>query len=191
MAVHDNYVRVVVESPEQLRLWLEKHGDTEPGAWLQRVKKSSDPTRYVSQPQVARELLCFGWIDGLMRSLDADRSLLMVTPRRKGSIWSAVNKRFVSELEAAGLMHPAGRAVIERAKEDGSWTILDDIEALVVPEDLGAALEEQGLGQAWETWPKSAKKGVLWSLKSAKRAPTRARRLAKALAHLTDGTRPG
>lgn len=191
MAVHDDYPQVPISSRAQLRAWLEANHASCPGAWLVRVRKAVDPDAYVSQGEVARECLCFGWIDSQIRRLDEDHNALKITPRRAGSMWSRVNKEFVEELEAVGLMTAAGRAAIAAARADGSWSLLDEVEALVVPEDLAAALEaEPALARAWEAWPDSIKKQVLWQLVSAKRPPTRARRLAHALEKARAGERP-
>ena len=104
--------------------------------------------------------------------------MLILAPRKKGSTWSRVNERIIEELEAEGLIHPAGRAAIDRAKADGSWTVLDDVEALVIPGDLARALADTpGARETYEAWPHSIKKAVLWGLKSAKTPATRERRL--------------
>lgn len=84
MAVHDDYPQVPVSSRGELRRWLEANHDSAQGAWLVRVRKAVDPQAYVSQGEVARECLCFGWIDSQIRGLDETRSLMKITPRRRG-----------------------------------------------------------------------------------------------------------
>jgi uncharacterized protein YdeI (YjbR/CyaY-like superfamily) len=191
MSIKDQYPRVPIESRAQLRTWLTQNHDRCDGVWLVRSRKAARPDRYVSQADIAREGLCFGWIDSQIRRLDDERNLLLFTPRRKGSMWSKVNKQFVVELTAAGLLTPAGQAVIDAAKADGSWTVLDDVEALVVPPDLAEALATTPGAQAgYNAWPDSAKKIVLWGLKSAKRPATRARRLAGYVQKAVAGERP-
>lgn len=109
--------------------------------------------------------------------------MVWFSPRRKGSIWSAINKAHLVELEARGELQPSGVAVIERAKADGSWSILDSVEALEKPADLQAALDDDPVAAAgWEAQTKGRKKEHLWALKSAKRPATRSKRLAKAVA---------
>jgi len=133
---------------------------------------------YVSWDDLVTELLCFGWIDSLKHRVDDDRSRQYVSPRKPGGNWSGINKRKVAALQRAGLMIDAGRAVIARAKRDGSWTFLDDIEALAVPADLDALLASDAEAAAnFEAFPRSAKMQFLHWLKTAKTEATRAKRL--------------
>ena len=85
----------------------------------------------------------FGWIDSIARKLDDDRTMLWFSPRKPGSGWARPNKERVERLTAAGLMTPAGQRVIDAARADGSWSRLDDVENLVVPDDLAAALDSR------------------------------------------------
>ena len=173
--------QVEVTSLEQLRTWLQENHATSSGVWLLTWKKHAGD-KHISWGDFVPELLCFGWIDSQARGVDADRTSRRITPRRKGSIWSAINKRHLERLEAEGRVRPAGLAVIEAAKADGSWTFLDDIDALIEPEDLREALE--GRRSQWEARPVSFRKGALFQLKSAKRPVTRAKRLERLLAEL-------
>ena len=91
---------------------------------------------------------------------------------------SGLNKRKLEVLFAEGRMHPRGIAVVEAAKADGSWTLLDDVEALVIPDDLAAALDENQTARShFDGFRDREKMGILWWLKSAKRAETRAKRV--------------
>ena len=165
-----------MRSRAELRAWLEANHATSGPLWVVVYKKHHE--HYVSWDDLVSELLCFGWIDSLKHRVDDDRSRQYVTPRKPGSNWSGINKRKVAALGRAGLMTEAGRAVIARAKRDGSWTFLDDIEALVVPNDLAGVLAEHPAAAAnWDAFPKSAKMGFLYWLKSAKTEATRAKRL--------------
>ena len=144
--------------------------------WLVTYKKHHPD--YLSYDAIVEEALCFGWIDSTARALDTDRSKLYFRQRKPGSNWSGLNKRRVEALEEAGLMTDAGRAPIERAKQDGTWTILDDVEALVIPPDLLALFDANPEAKAsFEAYPRSAKMGFLWWIKSAKTEATRAKRL--------------
>jgi len=106
--------------------------------------------------------------------------MLWFTARRRGSGWARPNKRRIEELEAAGLMTDAGRRVVEAAKADGSWSLLDDVEDLVVPPDLAAAFDaDPGSREQWEGFPRSAKRGILEWVVQARTAPTRARRITE------------
>ena len=175
-------------SAEQLRGWLASHHETSTGAWLVRWKKGRGP--YVAYPEIVRELLCVGWIDTQGRRLDEDRGLLRVCPRRPGSGWSRVNKGHLEVLEAEGRMLPAGRAAVERAKADGSWTRLDEVETLREPDDLRAALDAspEGRGQ-WDAFPPSARRVILVWISDAKRAETRERRVRETVQEAAAGRR--
>ena len=104
--------------------------------------------------------------------------MLLVAPRKAGSSWSASNKKRAAKLEKAGLMTKAGRKKIEGAKRDGSWSYLDDIENLLIPDDLACALKEnEAANQAFDAFSKSAKKVILLLIKTAKRQEARAKRV--------------
>jgi len=177
-----NYERVQPKSRAGWRRWLEKNHDKSPGIWLVLVKKNSAQPR-MEVAAAVEEALCFGWIDSLPNKLDDERYLLLLTPRKPGSAWSRVNKGRVKKLIQAGLMAPPGLAKIEAAKRDGSWTKLDKIEALEVPEDLKNALAKNKTAKLnFEKFPPSARKGLLQWIDSAKKAETRANRIAKTVA---------
>jgi len=167
---------VVVRSRAELRAWLEANHATSGPVWLVVYKKHHE--HYLSWDDLVSELLCFGWIDSLKHRIDDDRSRQYVSPRKPGGNWSGINKRKVAALEKSGLMTDAGRAVIERAKQDGSWTYLDDIEALAIPDDLAALLATDAEARAnFEAYPRSVKMGFLSWLKSARTDATREKRL--------------
>lgn len=179
---------VEVKSRSELRAWLAANHTQTESIWLIHYKKQSP--HYLPWPALVRELLCWGWIDGQAKRIDAERIKHRISPRRQGSHWSRINKGYVPELEAAGLMTDAGRAAVARAKADGSWDFLDDIEALVVPDDLQAALDaDTGAADTWAAYPAGEKKQALFHLKSARRPATRARRLAKIVANAAAGER--
>ena len=172
----DDVPQLEVRTRADLRAWLEVNHASHGPVWLISYKKHHDD--YLAWDDIVEEVLCFGWIDSQARKLDADRSMLYLSPRKAGSNWSGINKRRIARLEKAGLMTAAGRAVIKRAKQDGTWTILDDVEALVIPDDLAALLDTDPEARAnFEAYPKSAKMGFLWWIKSAKTEATRTKRL--------------
>lgn len=185
-----DYPQVQVESRAELRAWLSQNHTSSRGIWLVTFKKHCG-ARYVSWPEIVAEVLCFGWIDSRSGRIDEDRTSVILTPRRPGSRWSAINKRLVAELEAQGLMQPAGRAKVEAARKDGSWTWLDEIEARVVPPDLAAALDDaEGARAGWEQATPGSQKYALTWLKEAKRAATREKRLAQVVARCAQGQPP-
>lgn len=130
---------VHVESREELRAWLSEHAADSPSVMLVTWRRPTGRPA-PSYDDVVEEALCFGWIDSAGRTLDDERSCLRIGPRRKGSGWARTNKVRIERLERDGLMTDAGRAVIQRAKADGSWTLLDAVEDGIVPDDLRDAL---------------------------------------------------
>jgi uncharacterized protein YdeI (YjbR/CyaY-like superfamily) len=165
--------QVLVTSRAGWPAWLEAHAGSSPGVWAVTARAGGVPYE-----DLVLEALCVGWVDSQARAVDADRSALLFTPRRPGSGWARTNKVRVEALEAAGLMRPGGRAVVETAKADGSWTLLDSVEALEEPADLTAALDATpGARTAWDAFPGSARKAMLTWLVTARRPETRERRV--------------
>jgi uncharacterized protein YdeI (YjbR/CyaY-like superfamily) len=161
------------------RAWLEARHASSTGVWLVTWKKATGKPR-VEYDDAVEEALCYGWIDSLGRTLDDERSRLLFTPRKPGSGWSRPNKQRVERLLAAGLMRPAGLAVVEAAQADGSWSSLDDVENLVEPDDLRTALDaDPEARRQWDGFPRSAKRGILEWVQSAKRPETRGKRIAE------------
>jgi uncharacterized protein YdeI (YjbR/CyaY-like superfamily) len=179
---------VEVRSRAELRDWLSANHQDARGVWLVTYKRSEGDL-YVSTEEIVMECLAHGWVDSLARGKDERRSMLWISPRKPGSNWSRVNKGLIERLEAEGLMTPAGRAAVERAKSDCTWTALDGVEALEVPPDLDAALAGP-LRAVWEGWPRSVKRGALEILLNAKRPETRAAKIAAIVAAAQGGTRP-
>jgi uncharacterized protein YdeI (YjbR/CyaY-like superfamily) len=167
-----------VASRSELRAWLGEAHATSRGAWVVTWKKHV-PDRHVDAATVAEEALCFGWVDSLPRALDADGSMLLVTPRKTKSAWSAVNKRRVEQLIAAGGMTPAGLAAVDAAKRSGSWEALDAVEALTLPDDLLArfAASTPVARTNFEAFPRSVKRAILEWIQTAKKPETRAKRV--------------
>lgn len=172
------------------RAWLEANHASAAGVWAVTYRRRTGlPT--VAYEDLIQEALCFGWIDSTGRQLDDERTMLRFTPRKKGSVWAATNKARVERLVAAGLMAPAGLRAIDAAKADGSWDALTDADALVVPDDLAAALAaDEAAARGFEALVPSAKKPVLFWVTSAKRAETRARRVAEVVRYAAVGRSP-
>lgn len=185
----DDIERITAADPGELRAWFEANHDRVDAVWLVYYKKGSGRPS-VDWPQAVEQALCFGWIDSKVRSLDDDRYEQYFTRRKPGSHWSRVNKEKVAELSAAGLIAPAGQAAVDRAKADGSWTMLDEVEAGVVPDDLAAALDTAGARDAFDGFTDAQRRGLLAWILFAKRADTRARRIAEIAAAAAEGRRP-
>lgn len=166
------------ETRAQWRAWLVVHHDAAPGVWLCSWRSATGRAR-CPYPEVVEEALCFGWIDSTTTNLDDERALQLLTPRRARSTWTRLNRQRVADMEAAGLMTDAGRRAVEVARANGWWTVLDPVEDLVEPDDLAAALDADPAARvAWDGFPPSARKAMLWWVISAVRPETRARRVA-------------
>ncbi|MEM8804503.1 MAG: YdeI/OmpD-associated family protein [Cyanobacteria bacterium P01_G01_bin.38] len=174
-----DFPKVEVTSRQQWRDWLtENHARTE-SIWLVTHKKAAG-ARHLPYDDIVEEALCFGWVDSLPRMLDAERTMLLLSPRKPKSAWSKLNKDRVAKMLAAGLMQPAGLKKIEQAKQNGAWSFLDDVEALIVPGDLQAVLDSYPhAAEHFENFPRSTKRGILEWIKMAKREATRAKRIAE------------
>jgi uncharacterized protein YdeI (YjbR/CyaY-like superfamily) len=177
----DNFERFHPVDRAAWRQWLADNHDKAPGVWvIQFSTKAGQPT--ITYDELVEEALCFGWIDSLMRKLDDERRIQMVTPRKPRSIWAKTNKARVERLIAQGLMRPAGLAKIEAAQADGSWNTLDAVEALTMPDDLREALATNvDARRHFEAFSPSAQKMILYWIASAKKPETRAKRIAETI----------
>lgn len=184
----NDYEEVLVTSREELRSWLTDNADRPEGIWLVTYNKGSGKP-FPSYDEIVEEALCFGWIDSTVRKRDHETSMLLFTPRKPTSTWSAVNKRRLEHLLPSGRMTERGLRAIEVAKANGSWSVLDPVERLEVPDDLAAALDAAGLRESWDGFPPGARKQMLWALISAKRPQTRQQRLDKIIAEAAEGRR--
>ena len=133
---------LTVRSRAGLRGWLEQHHAGPGPVWLASYKKHH-PDCMPYEPQV-EELLCWGGIVSVTRALDADRSMILIAPRRVTSAWSAINKAHVDRARASGAMTPAGEARIAAAIANGQWTFLDDVERLEMPPRWSLAGGQRG-----------------------------------------------
>lgn len=177
-----------VEYAEQWRDWLAANADRGEGVWLVTWKRTSGRPA-PSYDEIVVEALAQGWVDSTAGTLDEHRGMLWMAPRKAGSGWSRPNKLRIARLEAQHRMHPRGAAQIEAAKADRSWALLDDVENLMVPADLVIALDEAGARTTWDAFARSVKRLHLERLVQAKRAETRARRVAEISAAAAQGRR--
>lgn len=174
----DERPQVEISSQEELRRWLQEHHADEDSVWLVTYKKHAGG-RYVSREAVLDELLCFGWIDGRRMKLDDDRTMQLISPRR-AQHWSKTYKDRAARLIEEGQMAPPGQASIERAKANGMWTFLDDVDALIRPADLESALDIHPPARAtFDAFPPSTQRFALRWIKLAKSEAARARRIEK------------
>lgn len=162
---------------EDWRTWLSEHHSSSSGIWLATYKKATGKPR-LAYEEAVEEALCWGWIDSVTRAHDAEVGLLRFTPRKPRSGWSRTNKDRLVRLEAQGRIQPAGRAVIEAAVADGSWSKLDDVENRTVPDDLRAAFDRYPGAEAhFEAFPSGEKRRILEWIVQAKTDPTRQKRI--------------
>ena len=172
------------------RAWLELNHKEEKPVWLIFYKKKS-PSYNLSWSDSVDEALCFGWIDSTKRTIDSEKYKQYFSKRKAKSNWSKVNKDKVEILIAKGLMQEAGYKSIEIAKENGSWTILDAVEALIIPDDLKKELaKDKRAKDFFESLSKSAKKVLLYWVFSAKRKETRQKRILEIVEKASNNMKP-
>ena len=174
----ENFEQVVVENQAALRDWLLEHHQQETSVWLVTYKKS-EKEKYVSREEVLDELLCFGWIDGIRRKRDEKTSMQLIAPR-KAQHWAKSYKDRAAKLMEEGKMHAAGQASIDRGKASGLWHFMDDVDALILPEDLKSALKAlPPAATFFDSINPSSKRFVLRWIKLAKTEKTRKSRILK------------
>ena len=177
------------ESRAQWRAWLEANHDAARGVWLCSWRTVT-ARAVCPYPDVVEEAICFGWIDSTASRLDDERGLQLLTPRKSKSTWTRLNRQRAADMEAAGLMTDAGRRAVEVAKANGWWTILDPVEDLAEPDDLAHALDSDPTARAaWDVFPPSARKAMLWWVISAAKQDTRQRRIDTIVASAANGER--
>jgi uncharacterized protein YdeI (YjbR/CyaY-like superfamily) len=180
---------VHLETRAQWRAWLAEHHATAPGVWLVSWRRPTGRPA-VGYDDAVCEALAFGWVDSTAGTVDEDRGKQYFAPRRRGSGWARTNKARIEALEAAGLMAEAGRAVVREARADGSWTLFDDVEDLVVPPDLAAALDARpGARAHWDAFPPGVRKQILTWIVTAKRPATREKRVTETAAEAAENRR--
>ena len=161
------------------RAWLIANHATSKGVWLVGFRPSTGRAS-VAYEAAVEEALCVGWIDSKGTRLDDKRNLQWYSPRSPRSGWSGSNKVRVARLSQAGLMLPAGLAAVEEAKRRGTWSMLDDVEALIVPPDLAMAMDDHPPARPnWDAFSPSARRQILGWIVQAKRPETRAARVSE------------
>lgn len=172
----ENFSSVEITNEQDLWIWLSNNFGSQESVWLITYKKST-PQKYLSREQVLDALIAYGWIDGIRRKLDDQRTMQLISQRKTQS-WSATYKQRAERLVAAGRMQPTGRDAITQSKRLGLWDVMQDVDALVVPDDLQILLDKNPTATTYfETCPPSYKRNVLRWLKSAKTERTRQKRL--------------
>ena len=185
-------MRVTPKSRNAWRKWLEKHHRHTTEVWLVFYKRhTGKPT--LSYSDAVEEALCFGWIDGIRKSVDDERYMHRFTPRKRGSKWSDSNKQRVARMIEAGLMQPAGEAAVNEAKASGRWNEPSQPGTdLSMPPELDERLGKDARARAFfsSLAPSYRRQFVAW-IATAKRAETRERRADEALRLLRAGKKLG
>lgn len=190
MGVMDDAERIQPESLAQWHDWLAEHHGRGSGVWLVSWRGHSGRSA-LDYEELVMEALCWGWIDSTVKKVDDDRTMMWFAPRKGRSMWVSSNKRRVAVLEEQGRIQPAGRAMIDAAKANGMWTLMDSVEALEEPDDLAAALDAVSAARTfWDGMPPSARKQALTQVALAMQDATRTKRVAHVAAACAAGERP-
>jgi uncharacterized protein YdeI (YjbR/CyaY-like superfamily) len=178
MVKTENFAQVEISSAIELRAWLQHNHAKKESIWLVTYKKEIKG-KYVSVEEVLDELLCFGWIDGVRRKLDEEKTMQLISPR-KVQHWTKTYKDRFAKLVKEGRMTDAGRASVAISKQNGLWHFMDDVDALIKPPDLIKCLEENPPAMnCFDSFGASSKRFMLRHIKIAKTADTRAKRITE------------
>lgn len=180
---------IFFDSPRAFRRWLEAHGQTAKELFVGFYKRATGRPS-MTWPGSVDQALCFGWIDGIRKSLGADAYAIRFTPRKRGSNWSAVNIARVGELTSLGLMTPAGLAAFD-ARDDARSRVYsyEREKAVLEPEQEDCLRGNADAWRFWEAQPPSYRRVASWWVISARRPETRVRRLEQLIAESARGVR--
>jgi uncharacterized protein YdeI (YjbR/CyaY-like superfamily) len=191
MVKTENFIQVEITSATQLRDWLLRNHTQKDSIWVVTFKKEIKD-KYVSVQEILDELLCFGWIDGIRRKVDEDRTMQLIAPRQVQH-WTKTYKDRFAKLEKDGKMQDAGREAVTISKQNGLWNFMDDVDALIKPDDLIKCLTENPPAmQNFDQINASSKRFALRYIKIAKTDATRAKRITEISLLAKDGKKlPG
>jgi uncharacterized protein YdeI (YjbR/CyaY-like superfamily) len=178
------------ESKAAWRQWLKENHVSKASIWLIYYKKKTNMPS-LSWSDAVDEALCFGWIDSTAKPIDDEKYRQFFSKRKPSSVWSKVNKEKAKNLIENGLMCEAGLACIERAKQNGSWTILDEVEELIISQDLDDTFDNYpGSKDYFLSLSKSVRKAILQWLVLAKRPETRQSRITEIVIAAAEKRKP-
>lgn len=178
------------EGKAEWRAWLEQNHQSKQSVWLVYYRKSTGK-KTLTWSEAVDMALCYGWIDSKQVKIDDEKSHQFFSKRKAKSVWSKINKEKIDRLSKEGLMTKAGLESVEIAKQNGSWTILDEVEELIVPEDLEVAFKgKKGATEYFMSCSKSSRKAMLQWLVMAKRAETRQKRINEIVAMAEQKQKP-
>ena len=177
-------------TPKDLNQWLKVNYATESELWVKIYKKNTE-IQSVTWNDVVIEVLCWGWIDGIKKSIDDQAYLQRITPRKARSNWSKRNTEHVERLISEGRMKESGLMHVLAAKADGRWENAYVVSEMEVPSDFLVALESKPkVKKFYETLNKSSRYVIAYGLISAKKPETRQRRFAKFMNMLVNQEKP-
>ena len=189
MSVLDDGERIQPADAAAWRSWLDENHEHSLGVWVLNVR-GGNVDGSLGYEDAVQQALCFGWIDGPVRTLPEGVGQWF-SPRRPSSGWAATNKARLVLLDERGQLAPAGIRAIEVAKANGTWEMLDGPEAGIEPDELADALDAVPAARAnWDAFPKSVKKLGLTHIATARRPETKTARIAKLVADAAEGKRP-
>jgi uncharacterized protein YdeI (YjbR/CyaY-like superfamily) len=178
--MESEYKGVTVVYPQtttEWRLWLEKHHQSVKSVWVLMFKKATEMPS-ITYKEALDEALCFGWIDSVSNKRDEQSFYQFFSKRNPKSNWSRVNKNKIEYLEQQGKMTDQGRYMVELAKQTGTWTALDLVEDLVVPDEMEKLLTKHPTARThYEAFPRSVKRGILEWIYAAKTLETKLKRI--------------
>jgi len=164
-------------SGKHFRVWLERHAASATELWLGYHKRGSDKAS-VTWPESVDHALCFGWIDGVRKNIDATSYVIRFTPRKLNSTWSAVNIKRVAALRKQGLMQPAGLAAFGARRVQRSGIYSYEQRSMELAEPYAGVLKKSAVASAFfAAQPASYRRAAIWWVTSAKQESTRLRRL--------------
>ncbi|WP_432670328.1 YdeI/OmpD-associated family protein [Flavobacterium sp. SM2513] len=172
------------------RKWLQENHISKQAVWLVFYNKKSEK-KSITWSDAVDEALCFGWIDSKKISIDKETSHQFFSKRKPKSTWSKINKEKIKRLTEQGLMTETGLAIIETAKQNGSWTILDEVEELIIPADLEAAFSDKpNAKDFFLSLSKSVRKIILSWLVFARTTETRQKRITEIIESAEQNLKP-
>lgn len=170
------------KSREDWRQWLQENYRQVNGVWLIIYHKHSQ-TPSVNYLEAVEEALCFGWIDSKPNKRDGESYYQFFAKRNPKSNWSRLNRERVEGLMGRGLMAKPGLEMIEIAKRNGTWTALEDVQNLVIPQDLQGLFDKNKKAfENYQAFPPSSKRIILEWIQNAKKPVTRQKRIEETVA---------
>jgi len=179
METYKNYPVYYAEDSLSWRKWLEAHGENTSSVFLIIYKKNCGVPS-ITYDEAVNVALCFGWVDSKINKRDEISWYQYFAKRNIKSNWSRINKLKVEQLIADGLMSKNGLEMVRLAKETGTWSALDDVENLIMPEEMKTMMNFNSHAlQNWEKFPRSVKRGILEWIYNAKKMETKMERIEK------------